>query len=89
MTDYSNHGLVGSFYKALHNLQGKLPKRWFWQLKLQLRLDTSHPISSIYGDTGRLDQAVEALPMIDVWGLNAYRGISPLSSAGLQLRNLL
>ncbi|CAE7197039.1 GUSB [Symbiodinium natans] len=40
------------------------------------QLDTDHPISSIYGDTGKLDQASEALPEIDVWGINAYRGIS-------------
>ncbi|CAJ1367611.1 unnamed protein product [Effrenium voratum] len=38
--------------------------------------DTSHPISSIFGDVGKLDQASDSLPEIDVWGVNAYRGIS-------------
>ncbi|CAK9096309.1 unnamed protein product [Durusdinium trenchii] len=35
-----------------------------------------HPIASIYGDVGKLDQAVDSLPEIDLWGINAYRGIS-------------
>ena len=49
------------------------------------RFDTSHPISSIYGDTGKLDQAAQALPEIDVWGINSYRGISyPSSFRALQ-----
>ncbi|CAE7681376.1 lacZ [Symbiodinium sp. CCMP2456] len=44
--------------------------------KVVREFDTSHPISSIYGDTGKLDQAAQALPEIDVWGINSYRGIS-------------
>jgi len=38
--------------------------------------DANHPVSSIYGDVGKLDQAAQALPEVDVWGLNSYRGIS-------------
>ncbi|CAE7648347.1 lacZ [Symbiodinium necroappetens] len=45
-------------------------------VKVVREFDTSHPISSIYGDTGKLDQAAQALPEIDVWGINSYRGIS-------------
>ena len=40
------------------------------------RHDTSHPIASIYGDVGKLDEAVDSLPEIEIWGINAYRGIS-------------
>lgn len=40
------------------------------------RHDTSHPIASIFGDVGKLDEAVDSLPEIDIWGINAYRGIS-------------
>eukprot|EP00437_Effrenium_voratum_P002644 CAMPEP_0181421910 /NCGR_PEP_ID=MMETSP1110-20121109/13338_1 /TAXON_ID=174948 /ORGANISM="Symbiodinium sp., Strain CCMP421" /LENGTH=751 /DNA_ID=CAMNT_0023544983 /DNA_START=24 /DNA_END=2279 /DNA_ORIENTATION=+ len=40
------------------------------------RHDTSHPIASIFGDVQKLDQAADSLPEIDVWGINAYRGIS-------------
>ena len=38
--------------------------------------DTSHPIASIFGDVGKLDEAVDSLPEIEIWGINAYRGIS-------------
>ncbi|CAL1133462.1 unnamed protein product [Cladocopium goreaui] len=41
-----------------------------------LEHDTSHPIASIYGDVGKLDEAVDSLPEIEIWGINAYRGIS-------------
>lgn len=41
-----------------------------------LEHDTSHPIASIFGDVGKLDEAVDSLPEIDIWGINAYRGIS-------------
>lgn len=44
------------------------------------RYDTTHPISSIYGDTGRLSEAAEALPLIEIWGINSYRGISTWGS---------
>lgn len=40
------------------------------------RHDTSHPIASIFGDVGKLDEAVDSLPEIEIWGINAYRGIS-------------
>mmetsp|Transcript_26364 Transcript_26364/g.49529 ORF Transcript_26364/g.49529 Transcript_26364/m.49529 type:complete len:698 (-) Transcript_26364:151-2244(-) len=39
-------------------------------------VDRDHPISSIYGDVGKLDEAVLSLPRVDVWGINVYRGIS-------------
>eukprot|EP00933_Yihiella_yeosuensis_P071532 TRINITY_DN79733_c0_g1_i1.p1 TRINITY_DN79733_c0_g1~~TRINITY_DN79733_c0_g1_i1.p1 ORF type:complete len:945 (-),score=167.42 TRINITY_DN79733_c0_g1_i1:350-3184(-) len=38
--------------------------------------DTEHPIASIFGELSMLDQADERLGDIDVWGINAYRGIS-------------
>eukprot|EP00435_Cladocopium_sp_Y103_P061611 s423_g23.t1 len=41
-----------------------------------LEHDTSHPIASIFGDVGKLDEAVDSLPEIEIWGINAYRGIS-------------
>ena len=47
------------------------------------RHDTTHPISSIYGGTGNLNQAVEALPIIDIWGFNIYSGISAWPNKGL------
>lgn len=37
--------------------------------------DTSHPIATIYGEVPT-KAVVDAMPNIDVWGINAYRGIS-------------
>jgi hypothetical protein len=37
--------------------------------------DPSHPIATVYGEVPAR-AVVEAMPNIDVWGINAYRGIS-------------
>jgi glycosyl hydrolase family 2 len=37
--------------------------------------DATHPVATIYGELPTR-QLVEAMPDIDVWGINAYRGIS-------------
>jgi hypothetical protein len=37
--------------------------------------DTTHPIVSVYGEVPAVD-TLEAMPEIDIWGINAYRGIS-------------
>jgi hypothetical protein len=37
--------------------------------------DTTHPIVSVYGEVPAVD-TLEAMPDIDIWGINAYRGIS-------------
>jgi glycosyl hydrolase family 2 len=37
--------------------------------------DTSHPIATIYGELPSAE-TIAAMPEIDVWGINAYRGIS-------------
>lgn len=38
--------------------------------------DASHPIASVYGELAGIEVAMNALPDVDVWGINAYRGIS-------------
>jgi hypothetical protein len=38
-------------------------------------LDDAHPIATVYGEVPGAD-LVAAMPEIDVWGINAYRGIS-------------
>jgi beta-galactosidase/beta-glucuronidase len=38
--------------------------------------DDAHPISTIYGELDGLAESVEAMPDIDLWGINSYRGIS-------------
>jgi hypothetical protein len=38
--------------------------------------DGAHPISTIYGEFDGLPENVEAMPDIDLWGINSYRGIS-------------
>ena len=38
-------------------------------------IDDTHPIASIYGEIPS-QETVEAMPEIDVWGINAYRGLS-------------
>jgi hypothetical protein len=37
-------------------------------------VDTTHPISTIYGELPSRE-TVEAMPLIDAWGINAYRGM--------------
>lgn len=37
--------------------------------------DTSHPIATVYGELPT-KAVVDAMPDIDVWGINAYRGLS-------------
>ncbi|MGD8862810.1 MAG: glycoside hydrolase family 2 TIM barrel-domain containing protein [Myxococcales bacterium] len=37
-------------------------------------LDDAHPIATVYGEIPSAD-TVDAMPLIDVWGINAYRGI--------------
>jgi hypothetical protein len=37
--------------------------------------DTTHPIVSVYGEVPAAD-TLAAMPEIDIWGINAYRGIS-------------
>ncbi|MCY1022572.1 glycoside hydrolase family 2 TIM barrel-domain containing protein [Pyxidicoccus sp. MSG2] len=39
------------------------------------RLDSKHPIATIYGEMPS-KATIEAMPDIDVWGLNMYRGIT-------------
>jgi hypothetical protein len=38
-------------------------------------IDPNHPVASIYGEVGGIDAMVNAMPDIDLWGINAYRGI--------------
>lgn len=38
-------------------------------------IDPDHPVASIYGEVGGIDAMVNAMPDIDLWGINAYRGI--------------
>jgi len=38
--------------------------------------DPLHPVSTIYGEFEGLAESVAAMPDIDIWGINAYRGIS-------------
>ncbi len=38
--------------------------------------DTTHPVATIYGELGDLAAAVSAMPDVDLWGINTYRGIS-------------
>jgi hypothetical protein len=42
---------------------------------LVLAADTAHPIITVYGEVPGSD-TLAAMPDIDVWGINAYRGIS-------------
>jgi beta-galactosidase/beta-glucuronidase len=38
--------------------------------------DGQHPISTIYGELDGLAETIQSMPDIDIWGVNAYRGIS-------------
>jgi hypothetical protein len=38
-------------------------------------IDDAHPIVTVYGEIPSTD-TIEAMPLIDVWGINAYRGLS-------------
>ena len=38
--------------------------------------DSTRPISTIYGELDGIAEAIAALPQIDLWGINSYRGIS-------------
>jgi hypothetical protein len=38
-------------------------------------IDDTHPIVTVYGEMPSA-QTIEAMPLIDVWGINAYRGLS-------------
>ncbi|CAE8588553.1 unnamed protein product [Polarella glacialis] len=44
--------------------------------RLVRQADSAHPIASIYGGLGQLDDAIARLPEIDVWAINSYRGLS-------------
>ncbi len=37
-------------------------------------VDGSHPIATVYGEVPSVE-TIEAMPLVDVWGLNVYRGI--------------
>ena len=37
--------------------------------------DTEHPIATVYGELPS-SETINAMPNIDIWGINAYRGIS-------------
>jgi hypothetical protein len=37
--------------------------------------DTAHPIVTVYGELPTAD-TIAAMPAVDIWGLNSYRGIS-------------
>jgi hypothetical protein len=38
-------------------------------------LDDEHPIATVYGEIPSRE-TIEAMPLIDIWGINAYRGLS-------------
>lgn len=38
--------------------------------------DDTRPISTIYGEIGGIAETIQAMPLIDLWGINTYRGIS-------------
>jgi hypothetical protein len=38
-------------------------------------IDDQHPIATVYGEIPSA-QTVQAMPRVDVWGINAYRGLS-------------
>ena len=38
-------------------------------------LDDRHPIATVYGELPSAE-TIEALPLVDIWGINAYRGLS-------------
>jgi hypothetical protein len=38
-------------------------------------VDTTHPIVTVYGEVPTAE-TIDAMPEIDIWGINAYRGIS-------------
>ena len=38
--------------------------------------DPAHPVSTVYGELDGLAESIAAMPDIDIWGVNAYRGIS-------------
>jgi len=42
---------------------------------LILAIDTSHPIVTVYGEVPS-EETLAQMPDIDIWGINAYRGIS-------------
>jgi len=42
---------------------------------LILAVDTSHPIVTVYGELPS-EETLAAMPDIDIWGINAYRGIT-------------
>lgn len=37
--------------------------------------DPNHPVATIYGELGDIEGMIESMPNIDLWGINAYRGI--------------
>lgn len=36
--------------------------------------DSAHPVVTVYGEIGDIGPMIEAMPDIDIWGINAYRG---------------
>lgn len=36
--------------------------------------DPKHPIATIYGELGDIEAAIDNMPDVDIWGINAYRG---------------
>jgi hypothetical protein len=39
------------------------------------QVDPSRPVMTIFGELGGIDEMLETMPDIDIWGINAYRGI--------------
>lgn len=37
--------------------------------------DSTRPVMTIFGELGGIDEMLETMPDIDIWGINAYRGI--------------
>lgn len=36
--------------------------------------DAAHPVVTVYGEIGDIGPMIDAMPSIDIWGINAYRG---------------
>lgn len=37
--------------------------------------DSTRPVMTIFGELGGIEEMLETMPNIDIWGINAYRGI--------------
>lgn len=66
------------------NFNGLYVGMAYWDAVARLRevakkvksLDQEHPVACIYGEIGGIHDVAEHMPEVDVWGINAYRGIS-------------